>query len=137
MARKLVAVVGMATALVAGAATAAQASGSFQLTSTGVSVKYGYYEFKPAGTNNGAFYYSGNLIDTSSDGNAVFIHGKVEGYDYGPRLYNATDDLAAHYKNQYLYDPAETATLSGLVQACRDRGTLFADNCADTGWKYR
>jgi hypothetical protein len=106
--------VGTGTALAA-------TSGTFSLSDTGVSFSSGYYYF--ATNTNYDFYYEGNLKDTAVDGNAVFVHGKVAGYGYGPKLYNSG------FKSQYLNDPAATWVSSGNVEACNDRGSFLPDYC--------
>lgn len=74
--------------------------------------------------SNHDFYYSGTLNDTARDGNNVFVHGKVAGYGYGPRLYSPG------FKEQRLDDPAATRVSTANVQACQDRGTAFSDLCS-------
>lgn len=123
--RKLATVTAMTGAvLVAGATSAvAAASGTFTLGTTGVTFTSASYNFYVGQSNGTDFGYRGNLNDTASDGNNVFVHGKVAGYGYGPRLYSPG------YKEQYLNDPAATAVNSAAVQACQDRG-VFSDLCS-------
>jgi len=115
--------------LLASGGTALAHSGSFStISTTGVSFTSGYYAF--ANNTSYDFRYSGNLNDTASDGNNVFVHGKVAGYGYGPRLYGAG------YKSQYLDDPAANFVSTANVQVCVDRGTLYADRCASRNFYH-
>jgi len=115
--------------LVASAGTALAHSGSFPtISTTGVSFTGGYYAF--ADNTWYDFYYSGTLNDTASDGNNVFVHGKVAGYGYGPRLYSPG------FKSQYLDDSSATRVSTANVQACQDRGTFVSDLCSSRNFYH-
>jgi len=120
---------GITAAIILGSATGAlAASGPFgNLSASGVAFVNNYVTFHPSSVARGGMEYTGTLQDTASDGHNVFVHGKVEGYGYGPRLYSPG------YKDQNLYDPSATYVNTGSVQACTDRGTFGADSCASTG----
>lgn len=115
--------------LLASGGTALAHSGSFStISTTGVSFTGGYYAF--ADNNTYDFRDSGTLNDTATDGNNVFVHGKVAGYGYGTRLYSPG------YKSQYLNDPAATRVSTANVQACQYRGTAFSDLCSSRNFYH-
>lgn len=83
------------------------------------------------------FYYSepsrdvattGNLGDTRTDGNAVFVHARVAGYSYGARTYTGS----LEYKRVERDDPAANFVSYADVQTYQDRGTAFPDICTQT-----
>jgi len=128
------------TVLMGGAAAAVAVStggGEQDLSTTGVSFKPGYYYFNAPSVSQGAFEIYGDLNDTAADGNAVFVHAKVEGYSYGTRVYNSGGAGTSKYVDRYYYAPDETYVTSGQYQACQDRGTLYSDLCATSSVKYR
>lgn len=128
------ATVGLAAAIVLGSGAGAMAaSGSFgNLYTNGASFVNNYVYWYPKGTAHGGMRYSGTLKDTKTyDGYNVFVHGKVEGYSYGPRLYGPG------YKSQTLYDPSATYVSRGWVQVCTDRGTALWDYCTTSQMLYR
>ncbi|MEO6627982.1 MAG: hypothetical protein ABIP03_05375 [Aquihabitans sp.] len=73
----------------------------------------------------------GDLKDTSADGNGVFVHAKVDGYGYTPRIYNSGGNgtsLAINRSNVHVTgDVCYHET--GKIEVCQDRGTLFPDVC--------
>ncbi len=76
------------------------------------------------------FYYTGYLKDTSSDGNSVFVHGKIEGYGYAPKYYVTSGNGTGATKSAYVYSNSITVAQNARVEACQDRGTLYSDLCA-------
>ena len=125
-----------AAAVVAAAAAPAfaAASGTFSLSATGVQFNSGRYAWLPISGCSGAtegYDYSGGLKDSAADGNGVFVHAKVDGYGYAPRIYNSagsgtTKPIAqfnVHASGDVCYHT------SGRIEACQDRGLLFPDIC--------
>lgn len=110
---------------------------TYTLGSTGVNDANGYSLFYASSVNHGGMEYRGDLQDTSRDGNAVYVEAKVEGYSWGGRIYNAKDASTAKHFDQVSYDPSALYVNSGKVHACRDRGTLGADNCRETALMTR
>lgn len=123
-----------AAVMIVGIGTSAFAASTGSLSTTGASFTGITYSFDPwpcnstcqNGTISGMNYY-GTLKDTSaSDGNSVFVHAKIDAYGYAARVYTSSS-LAVGQK-VYVSDPPAT----GSVQLCRDRGTLYPDNCTST-----
>lgn len=106
------------------------------LTTTGASFTSGSWSFDPwpcnsscyGGTVSG-FNYSGYLNDTLSDGNAPFVHAKTDGYGYATRIYNNQGSGTYVWASQKVFNSNGDPAGSAQVQVCRDRGTLFPDNC--------
>ena len=112
--------------------SAAVATYSFAtLSTTGASLSSGQAQFYNPNTQGTKFYYSGNLNDTANDGNNPFVHAKVAGYGYATRIYNTKGPGTSLAMNQTVSDPAGDGFSNANVQVCRDRGTLYPDNCVD------
>lgn len=116
------------------AACQPSSSGTFQLSATGVQFNSGKYTWLAfAGCDGVAkgYDYSGSLKDTAADGNAVFVHAKVDGYGYAPRIYNSNGNGTSRSVSQSNIHASGSACYheSGRVQVCQDRGTLFPDVC--------
>lgn len=117
----------VAIAVIIGAAGAGSASAaSFYQSTTGVTMN-GTYTFEPDSVSQGAFHFSGTLDDTQNDGNAGKQQVRVEGYGYNT-WYASVD--ADRYLNQYVYDGAALRTNNAYAKVCRDRGSLYPDNCS-------
>lgn len=127
MSRRLAAVMALTTVFLAAFTATAFAyvmnSGTFTLETTGV--RFGNGEFAFYRYESKDFSYYGYLNDTAADGNGVFVHGKVAGYGYGPRLYSEG------WKSQWLDDGAANMVSTANVEACVDRGTLYPDRCVE------
>lgn len=133
MLRKGLATLAVAGVMVVAASSGAYAArtGSFSLKTTGVTFASGTFEFLNNGYDPEDFKYAGNLKDTAADGNAVFVHGKVDSYPYEAKLYNSGGNGTTLYKSQFLDAWGETRVATARVQACQDRGTLISDLCSD------
>lgn len=138
-ARRVVAVSVLSGVFAAGAiATAAMAAAAGWrdlpvLSASGVKLSNdGGYYFYPQSSgpgNSGGMRYTGTLRDTRADGNNPFVHAKVEGYGYGPKLYVSGGSGSTRWIDQTVYDPAANRVNYGWVQACTDRGTALPDYC--------
>jgi hypothetical protein len=123
-------------ALIAGVALPAFAAstGTFSISKTGVAFntgKYSWLAIKGCSGDSEGFTYSGSLKDTAADGNAVFVHAKVDGYGYAPRIYNSSGSGSSKAIAQTNIHATGSVCYhtSGNVEACQDRGTLFPDIC--------
>lgn len=108
----------------AGVGTAS--AGSFYHSTTGALMN-GTYEFYPNGVSHGAFHFWGTLNDTKNDGNAVKQQVRVHGYGYNTWYSGVDSDV---YLNQNVWDGAMTQTNYARAKVCRDRGSLYPDNCS-------
>lgn len=124
IARKATAV---AIAVLIGAAGVGSASAaSFYHSTTGVLMN-GTYAFEPDSIQQGAFHFWGTLDDTQNDGNAGKQQVRVHGYGYNTWTAPVDADL---YLNQYVFDGAAQRVTYARAKVCRDRGSLYPDNCS-------
>lgn len=110
-----------------GVAMAADSGSMPRLTATGVEFSGGSYRFYYNECCRD-FATTGNLIDTATDGNRVFVQARVAGYSYGGRTYTGSIE----YKRVEPDDPAANFVSYADVQACQDRWTAFPDICTST-----
>ena len=113
----------LTAALAISAIVSAATSGQVSLRATGVRFD-GRYNFFPSSANHGGMGYPGFICDTSTDGNPVRVHAKVEGYGYGPSTWERRGNGNCAAENKYVYDPAALYVLTGKIEACQDRGIL-------------
>ncbi|MGW2015933.1 hypothetical protein [Streptomyces sp. NPDC001927] len=100
-----------------------------KMTTRGV-VATGEYTWEPRGQNHGGFHFDVKLKDDeATDGHNVYLETKVEGYSWS-RLYGVQRKTVTLKK--VIYDGAAQYTNEAWIRACRDRGSLRPDNCADT-----
>jgi hypothetical protein len=134
--RRTAVTTGIAGAFLVAAATSAvaytKASGTFSQSTTGVQFQSASYKFLVNETYD--FYYTGYLKDTAADGHSVFVHGKIDGYGYGPSLYHSGGYNTGATKSQYLYTSSTNQVGYAKVESCTDRGTLYADYCDSDSW---
>jgi len=114
----------------------AASSGAVHLSTTGVSFN-GSYRFLPTNEGHGGFLYEGQLCDTSSDGNAVFVHATADGFGYGRRTYERDGNHHCKDISVESYQLDTPYTKSAKIQVCQDRGTLFSDLCATSTTYHR
>jgi hypothetical protein len=137
--RKSATAVALAATALFGTAGLAQATGSGtvpSLVTTGASFTQGVWWFDPWPCNSSCykgqfsgFNYHGYLNDTQADGNAPKVHGKVDGYDWGPDHYNKNGNGTRVYVSEKLFDRNGDPSTGAQLQVCRDRGSLLPDNC--------
>ncbi|MEU9862041.1 hypothetical protein AB0D99_14275 [Streptomyces sp. NPDC047971] len=90
----------------------------------------GTYKWEPKGQNHGGFHFRLSLKDADpADGHNVYVESKVEGYSWS-RLYGKQKKTVQ--LDKVIYDGAAQYTNEAWIRACRDRGSLRPDNCADT-----
>ena len=116
-----------------GAGAGGAAAGAFTHSTTGGNIN-GNYQFLPRGTVQGAFNWWGTVDDTSNEGNAMKMQVRVEGYGYNTYRNPVDTDK---YWDQYLYDGAAQTTNIARAKICRDRGSLYPDNCSAEKTYYR
>lgn len=107
-----------------GIAIAADSGSMPRIAATGVEFSGGSYRFYYNECCRD-FATTGNLMDTQTDGNRVFVQARVAGYSYGGRTYTGSIE----YKRVERDDPAANFVNTADVQACQDRGTAFPDIC--------
>jgi hypothetical protein len=129
--KKAASVAAVAVGVLAGAGSAY--AGAFNHSTTGGHI-YGSYAFQPQSVSQGAFEWWGTVDDTSNDGNAMKVQVRVEGYGYNT-FENAKD--TDKYWDQYVYDYQALQTNFAAAKICRDRGTLYPDNCSSEVSYYR
>ncbi len=140
--KRVGAVVALAAGLVMVGAMAFAATGTFQLSATGVlfnGAGGGDADWKLWADGNGPSYYPHNgglqyygyLRDKAADGNNVFVHAKVEGNGYATKIYNNDGNNSKLWVDQYVYAPDNEVAGNGRIEACQDRGSLFSDLCDD------
>ncbi|MEU9706507.1 hypothetical protein [Streptomyces sp. NPDC047981] len=99
------------------------------MTTRGVQAT-GKYTWEPRGHNHGGFHFDVTLKDDEvADGHNVYLESKVQGYSWS-RLYGVQRKTVKLKK--VVYDGAAQYTDDVWLRACRDRGSLRPDNCADT-----
>lgn len=100
------------------------------LKDSGVEFHHGAYVWEPKERNHGGFHFKGTLADDwPNDGHNVYVEVKVEGYDWNRFKGVQKKEVAL---DKLVYDGAALYTSEAWLRACRDRGTLRPDNCADT-----
>jgi hypothetical protein len=138
-AKILVLLVASATAVagVGSSVALAASSGAVHLSTTGVSFN-GRYRFLPTNdlTDHGGFLYQGQLCDTSSDGNPVFVHATADGFGYGRRTYERGGNHHCKEISVVSYQLDTPFTKSAKIQVCQDRG-IFSDLCATSTTYHR
>ena len=126
-----------ATAMATTGVAFAASSGTYpNLVTTGATLAKISWSFDRNAPSAG-FNYSGNLKDTLADGNAPFVHAKTDGYDYATRIYNNKGAGTSLSVSQKVYDANGDPAQSAVIEVCRDRGTLYPDNCATSSRIYR
>ncbi len=109
-------------------------TGPLAASTTGASFS-GSYLFNAPGTNHGGFEFYGYLSDTScSDGNNVKTEAAPEGYGFSS--FYGTQCAKVH-QDDYVYIGDQTYVSYAYWKVCRDRGTLYPDNCSATYRKNR
>lgn len=116
------------------AACVPEKTGAFELSRTGVEFNDGAYRWLASpgcGGESEGFDYSGSLKDTAADGNGVFVHAKVDGYGYTPRITHSGGKGTSRWVSQGNVHVTGDVCWheTGKVQACQDRGTAFPDLC--------
>lgn len=111
---------------VIGVGAGSASAGAFNHATTGANIN-GSYGWQPRSVHQGAFNWNGTLQDTSHEGNAVKMEVAVEGYGYN-QFYNPVDQNK--YWNQDVYDYQALQTNHAHAKVCRDRGSLYPDNCS-------
>lgn len=129
---KLVSIVSLSLGMIAVGAGSASA-GAFNHATTGANIN-GTYGWQPRSVSQGAVNWYGTLQDTVREGNAVKMQVVVEGYGWN-EFYNPKD--ANKYWNQNVYDYQALQTNYARAKVCRDRGTLYPDNCSEQINYYR
>ncbi|MFN8075533.1 MAG: hypothetical protein U0Q15_08955 [Kineosporiaceae bacterium] len=120
---------------VGGTAWAAMSGSIPNFSTNGAAFSGGTYRFDPwpctsacyQGTWSG-WHYSGKLADTKDDGHTIFMHGKVDGYGWGPNISWRGGANTSTPVSQWLIggaDPVQT----GQLEICVNRGVL-PDYCA-------
>ncbi|MFF9013068.1 hypothetical protein ACF09C_08890 [Streptomyces sp. NPDC014870] len=90
----------------------------------------GDYKWEPRGQNHGGFHFKLTLTDADpADGHNVYVETKVEGYSWS-RIYGVQRKSVR--LDKVIYDGAAQYTNEAWLRACRDRGSLRPDNCAQT-----
>jgi hypothetical protein len=115
-----------------GAAIAITSGTIAPMSTTGASMNNIAWSFDAWPCGNGCisgFNYSGYLTDSLNDGNAVFVHAQTDGYGYAARIYNSTGNGTTKYVSQKVLDTNSDPAQHATIQVCRDRGTLYPDNC--------
>jgi len=125
-----------ALAAVAGTAgTAFATSGAIPgLYSTGVSFTSGGWQYVAGSYADQYFNYHGYLNDTQDDGNAVYTQGRVDGYGWSQRFYYGGGANTGTY--QSIYVSGADPIVKGQMNACRDRGAWYPNNCVQSAWYY-
>lgn len=87
--------------------------------------------FMPRDWNKGCMQYDGILEDKKADGNSVYVHSKVVGYDWDD---NGRVDLVSgngtqRYASKCINDRAATYVPYGWVEVCVNRQPLLQDRC--------
>jgi hypothetical protein len=81
------------------------------------------------------FNVYGYLKDTQSDGDHVYLKGKVDGYDWGPSVENHNGEAGGSVyvsKKYFGSDPPSR----GRIQVCRSRSGLIPNICNESDRKY-
>ncbi|MDQ0934701.1 hypothetical protein [Streptomyces turgidiscabies] len=129
------ALVGSLFVMGAGAAVAASWHDIPTLTTDGAKFHHGEYKWHPAGTNHGAFEWTGQLQDADhDDDHNVYIQVKVEGYDWSRYNGKQKKTVPLNFLN---WAPGQQYTDDAYIRVCRDKGSFNPDNCSHTEHYHR
>jgi hypothetical protein len=76
--------------------------------------------------------YWGYLHDIKTDGDGVYVQGKVEGFGWSAAHWNRNGNGSSVWEDWLNYSSGDTQVNYGWVQACVD-DSIFTDTCSVSG----